>query len=120
MPAVVDEAFLKEPAELALHERLAQLTPLIDAHLKVRDYQASMRETAGLREPVDRFFDEVMVMDEDASLRANRLALLNLVNQLCCSTAELSLLTAPETPGGGTSDTARVAKIGGSADDNRS
>ncbi|NND89427.1 MAG: glycine--tRNA ligase subunit beta [Granulosicoccus sp.] len=97
----VDTSLLSEQAETDLHTELVRLRPLIEQHMAVRDYQASMRETASLRKPVDSFFDAVMVMAEDAALQANRLALLSQVNALCCSTAELSLLKPTEMPAEG-------------------
>jgi glycyl-tRNA synthetase beta chain len=96
VPDQVDEGLLREAAEIDLQAHVHRILPLIERHMKERDYQASMRETATLREPVDTFFDAVMVMDEDNALRTNRLALLRQVNQLCCSTAELSLLKPSE------------------------
>jgi glycyl-tRNA synthetase beta chain len=92
----VDEKLLQETAESALHNQVTSIRPLIEQQLHERDYRASMQTTSTLREPVDTFFDEVMVMDENETLRANRLALLRQVNELCCSTAELSLLKPAE------------------------
>ena len=96
LPEKVNESLLREPAEVALQAQLVRLRPVISKQLQIRDYQASMRETATLREPVDTFFDDVMVMDDNAELRDNRLALLSQVNELCCSTAELSVLQPAE------------------------
>ena len=45
--------------------------------LEADDYQAALSELAGLRKPVDMFFERIMVMDEDQKLRENRLRLLN-------------------------------------------
>jgi glycyl-tRNA synthetase beta chain len=53
-----------------------------------------LRALAPLKEPVDRFFDDVMVMVEDARLRANRLALLAQLRALMNRVADLSLLAA--------------------------
>ncbi len=92
VPDEVDDALLSPGAETALLEQLLSHKPAIEQHLQARDYKASMLETANFRQPVDTFFEEVMVMDDDLALRANRLALLRQVNELCCSTAELSLL----------------------------
>jgi len=65
-----------------------QLTPLLED----ADYAASLELLAGLRRPVDDFFDSVMVMDEDSALRANRLALLFRVKALFDRIADLSVL----------------------------
>lgn len=96
---VIDPALFCESAESALQTRLAAVQPLIEKHLQQGDYQAAMKETAGLREPVDDFFDQVRVMDDNPSIRDNRLALLRQVNDLCCATAELGLLTPAEKSG---------------------
>jgi glycyl-tRNA synthetase beta chain len=53
-----------------------------------------LEKLATLREPVDDFFDAVMVMDEDQELRENRLALLYQMRQLFLHTADLSKLAA--------------------------
>ena len=58
------------------------------------DYSGMLRALAPLKEPVDRFFDDVMVMVEDARLRANRLALLAQLRALMNRIADLSLLAA--------------------------
>jgi len=65
--------------------------------MQARDYALAMENTAELKQPVDTFFDEVMVMDDNAELRRNRLALLQRVNTLCCGTAELGLLRVEES-----------------------
>ena len=56
------------------------------------DYAASLELLSGLRSTVDTFFDSVMVMDEDADLRANRLALLSRLKALFDQIADLSVL----------------------------
>ena len=59
------------------------------------DYVGMLRRLAALRAPVDRYFDEVMVMAEDARLRANRLALLGSLRALFLHVADISLLPTP-------------------------
>jgi len=56
------------------------------------DYSAALAELAGLRPAVDRFFDDVMVMDDDPAVRANRLALLSQMSALFLRVADLSRL----------------------------
>ena len=56
------------------------------------DYDARLRSLAGLREPVDRFFDDVLVMAEDPKVRGNRLALLNETLSLFYRIADISKL----------------------------
>ena len=93
----VNAQLLAEPAEKNLAQCVtatsAEVVPLVTAG----NYQAALNATARLREPVDAFFDDVMVMVDDAQLRANRLALLKQVGDLCSSTADLSLLQSPST-----------------------
>lgn len=84
---------LAEPAETALLKAWSsvstEIAPLIDA----REYEQAMTALAGLREPVDRFFDDVMVMAEDVEVRRNRLALLAAVRGLFLEVADVSELT---------------------------
>jgi glycyl-tRNA synthetase beta chain len=54
------------------------------------NYPAALREIAGFRKPVDHFFDKVMVMVDDATVRANRLALLNAIVQDFSTIADFS------------------------------
>ncbi|MFK8075167.1 MAG: glycine--tRNA ligase subunit beta [Granulosicoccus sp.] len=92
VPVAVDASLLVEAAESQLFTRLSDISPTIETNIGSNDYASAMSLTASLREDVDAFFDKVMVMAEDTALRDNRLALLKQVNDLCCSTAELSLL----------------------------
>ena len=70
------ELLLQEPAEKALHGAMAQVVPAANAQFEAGDYTASLQTLAALREPVDAFFDGVMVNAEQADLRLNRLGLL--------------------------------------------
>jgi glycyl-tRNA synthetase beta chain len=90
----VDAALLKEPAEAALHEALAQVRPLADAAFDRNDYTASLQALAALKAPVDTFFDKVMVNAEDPALRANRLGLLATLHAAMNRVADLSKLAA--------------------------
>jgi len=90
--AAVDAALLKLPAERQLYATLRLLRASVTAALARRDYAGALAELAGLRPPVDAFFDQVMVMDEDPALRANRLALLRNMRELFAGVADLSRL----------------------------
>ena len=85
-----DTALLVEQTELALYEKMraCQTQQQSAGH----DYIARLTALAGLRDAVDAFFDKVMVLGEDAALRANRLALLNGLRQLFLTTADISRL----------------------------
>jgi glycyl-tRNA synthetase beta chain len=60
--------------------------------LKERNYDAVLKELAALRDPVDSFFKEVMVMSEDLSIRDNRLSLLANLQKLFLDVADISQL----------------------------
>jgi glycyl-tRNA synthetase beta chain len=72
----VDSALLKESAERDLAEQVPQTAKRVESLRVDRNYEAALLEIAKLRPAIDYFFDKVMVMVEDARLRANRLALL--------------------------------------------
>jgi len=78
--------------EASLFKEITKLDQQVTPLLENGDYQASLRLLASLRGPVDRFFDAVMVMDENASLRINRLALLAKLKGLFDRIADLSVL----------------------------
>ncbi len=90
----VDVEFLHELAEQALYQALAVIAPRADAAFAAGDYTASLQSLAALREPVDAFFDNVMVNAEDEKLRANRLALLAQLHAAMNRIADLSKLAA--------------------------
>ena len=90
--AHVSELLLQEPAEKALHEAMAQVVPAANAQFDAGDYTASLQTLAALREPVDAFFDGVMVNAEQADLRLNRLGLLMSLHAAMNRVAQLERL----------------------------
>jgi glycyl-tRNA synthetase beta chain len=72
----LDPALATDAAEKALIEALGEASPRIEAAVAERDFRAAIAAAAELGPPVDRFFDEVLVMAEDERVRANRLRLL--------------------------------------------
>jgi len=85
-------SMLTEPAEQALHQALQATESGVREQLQARHYTEAMSAMSSLREPVDGFFDDVMVMVDDQAIRDNRLALLQQVNALCNEVADLSQL----------------------------
>jgi glycyl-tRNA synthetase beta chain len=77
--AHVDDALLMDAAEKVLAERSAELAERVKGLRMERQYAAALEQIATLRPQVDAFFEAVMVMDPDAAIRANRLALLERV-----------------------------------------
>jgi len=93
IPGAVDAAALAEDAERALHAAVEAALADTDAALAQRDYVAVLKRLAALRVPVDRFFDGVMVMAEDPTLRRNRLALLKRLSDRFLAVADISQLS---------------------------
>jgi glycyl-tRNA synthetase beta chain len=90
--AKVDDALLKEPAEIALNQTLGTVKPQADAAFSRGDYTTSLQTLAALKMPVDAFFDGVMVNAEDIALRNNRLGLLATLHQAMNQVADISKL----------------------------
>ncbi|MBS1270243.1 MAG: Glycine--tRNA ligase beta subunit [Gammaproteobacteria bacterium] len=90
--AEVDAAQLSEPAEVQLSEQTLMLERQIEPLLESGDYEAALKLLAGLKDPLDRFFVDVMVMSEDPVLRGNRLALLFRLSRLFLRVADISQL----------------------------
>jgi glycyl-tRNA synthetase beta chain len=72
----LDPNLATDEAEVALIEALGAASPRIESAVEARDFETALAAAAELGPPVDRFFDEVLVMAEDSSIRANRLRLL--------------------------------------------
>ncbi|WP_217544561.1 glycine--tRNA ligase subunit beta [Vibrio metschnikovii] len=92
LPAEVDLALLQEPAEKALAQDVAVMSEALEPVFASGDYQQALSQLASLREPVDAFFDNVMVMADDEALKQNRLTLLNDLRNLFLQIADISLL----------------------------
>ena len=92
LPETVNPGLLQLDAEHVLANAVQyqenKVTPLFAAG----EYEAALLSLAELREPVDKFFDEVMVMADDVDLKNNRLALLNRLRGLFLRVADLSVL----------------------------
>ena len=88
----VSSALLKESAEQALYAAMQRCVPESIAQFEAGDLSASMQTLATLREPVDDFFNDVMVNADDPALKANRLALLKSLHQAMNRVADVSRL----------------------------
>lgn len=92
LPQVVEQNLLLEPAEKALAAELTSLMPQLEPLFISGNYQQALTQLAQLRDSVDLFFDQVMVMADDVQLRDNRLALLNQLRNQFLRIADISLL----------------------------
>ena len=88
----IDVALCVEPAEQVLAQSVLSLAKEVQPLIAQGEYTAVLDKLAGLRQPVDNFFDNVMVNAEDAKLRQNRLAILNTLQGLFLQVADVSLL----------------------------
>ncbi|MDP2689116.1 MAG: glycine--tRNA ligase subunit beta [Deltaproteobacteria bacterium] len=86
-------ALFTEPEEKKLFEVRNKLAPVIEGYAASGDYEKAFEELASIKEQIDAFFDKVLVMAKDPSVRQNRLALLNSVRDLYFRMADLSKLS---------------------------
>jgi len=88
----VNVEVLKDSAEVRLFDAMHTLRETVATAVAQKEYANALGHLAQLRPPVDSFFEQVMVMDEDLRLRANRLALLAQLHGLFGGIADLSRL----------------------------
>lgn len=88
----IDSNLLQESAEQALASKLNELQPQLEPLFANADYQQALALLASLRESVDTFFEDVMVMADDEALKQNRLALLSKLRAQFLHAADISLL----------------------------
>jgi len=88
----IDANRLVDPAEQILGEQVEAIARQVEPMFAARDYTEALKSLAVLRNAVDAFFESVMVMADDAALRANRLALLKRMQGLFMHAADLSRL----------------------------
>jgi glycyl-tRNA synthetase beta chain len=91
----VREGLLKEEAEKALYTIYGERTDRIQSLLGHEDYLAALREIAALRPAVDKFFDDVLVMDKDPETQKNRLGLLSSIGGLFGQVADFRKIVSP-------------------------
>jgi len=89
----ISKKLLAEEAERSLYEALVAAEATVRPLLGARDYTRALQELAALRAPVDRFFDDVMVMVDDDDVKTNRLALLGGLRALFLDVADISRLS---------------------------
>ncbi|HEX7273912.1 MAG TPA: glycine--tRNA ligase subunit beta [Casimicrobiaceae bacterium] len=90
--AAVDRSLLGDGAEHDLYAKVQALLPVVHAHVECGEYAQALCALASAKTSVDRFFDDVLVMDQDSALRANRLALLRGLAEVMNGVADISKL----------------------------
>jgi glycyl-tRNA synthetase beta chain len=88
----VDGSLLREEAEHELLARVTEVRAKVEPLFAAGDYAGALMRLAALRDPVDLFFDKVMVMVDDEMLRASRLRLLRQIRELFLNVADFSRL----------------------------
>jgi glycyl-tRNA synthetase beta chain len=92
LPETINSSLLVETAEKALADKLTQLQPELAPLFASANYQQALTLLADLRESVDQFFEDVMVMADDEALKQNRIALLNRLREQFLHVADISVL----------------------------
>lgn len=92
--AVVNTDLLQDDAERALYNAVEQIRPTVEAALDRHDYKTALIALAQVRDDVDAYFNNVMVMAEDNDIRTNRLAQLKSLHFLMNRVADISKLAA--------------------------
>ncbi|MBU0993072.1 MAG: glycine--tRNA ligase subunit beta [Proteobacteria bacterium] len=89
----VNKDIFQDACENNLYQSLVTTRTTVDTLIENRNYDQALIEIASLRDPVDAFFDGVMVMADDEALRNNRLALLNEISVLFGRIADFSMIS---------------------------
>jgi glycyl-tRNA synthetase beta chain len=92
IPLTCSSKLLQVPAEIALHQALESITPMLSAAFEKRQFVDLLKALVALSAPIDQFFADVMVMDPNPELRDNRLALLQHLHQKMNLIADLGKL----------------------------
>jgi glycyl-tRNA synthetase beta chain len=92
VPTDIDVSMLRVDAEKALHANITAVSAAVTADISARRYDEALAKLAALRPSIDAFFNDVMVNDPEAALRANRLALVSRVRNLFAGVADFSRL----------------------------
>ncbi|WP_322402853.1 glycine--tRNA ligase subunit beta [Massilia luteola] len=90
----VNAALLQDEAEKKLYASVQRVQPEVDAAFGRGDFTGTLKTLAQLRDDVDAFFNDVMVMADDVALRNNRLALLSILHRMMNRVADISKLAA--------------------------
>ena len=88
-----DPALFEQPAEQQLHDRLLAVEPEVQTAVASGDFGHALAQLANLQDPVDAFFDEVMVNADDPAIRNNRLQLLAALRNAFTGIADFALLS---------------------------
>ncbi|MDY6470994.1 MAG: DALR anticodon-binding domain-containing protein, partial [Succinivibrio dextrinosolvens] len=88
----INESLLKEDAEVKLFNVLKNVDVKVSKLYSDSNYTEALSALSELKDPVDNFFENVMVNAEDVNIKNNRLALLNNLHEIIAKTADISVL----------------------------
>jgi len=91
--SVVDDNLFEEQEERSLYNEINKISDTINSHNKNKNYTKILQELAVLKDSIDNFFDNVMVMSDNENLKNNRIALLAKVRSHFIQVADLSYLS---------------------------
>jgi glycyl-tRNA synthetase beta chain len=89
----VEETLLVEPTEHLLYQAFLEAKKSIDEKISEGRYKEALIQMKALKEPIDRYFDEVLVMDKDSRIRKNRLSMLWEIRDLFFKIADFSKIS---------------------------
>ena len=92
--AEINKLLLREKAELNLYHNYEKIYPRIKKFICNKEYKKALKLLGDLCEPVDEFFDQVLVMDKDKDIRKNRVALIKKIGILFNQVADLSKIVS--------------------------
>ncbi|GHE96340.1 glycine--tRNA ligase subunit beta [Thalassotalea profundi] len=87
-----DRNLIEDVAEIELADVFDSLNEKVTPLMGVKDYQAALTTLADIKQPIDKFFDNVMVMADDEKIKINRLTLLNQIRNSFLAIADISVL----------------------------
>ena len=88
----VNQSLLSDQYEIKLYEILQKITPVINKYYDEANYAEALAKLAELKDPVDQFFENVMVNSDDTAIKTNRIALLRNLHLIIGQTADISVL----------------------------
>ncbi len=89
----IDEGFLSQNAEIDLYKKMDTISGKINTTIAQQDFEEALNEMLKITESINRFFDEVLVMDKDENVKKNRLALLKKVWDTSVKICDFSMLS---------------------------
>jgi glycyl-tRNA synthetase beta chain len=92
--SAIEESLFENPSETALFKKLIEVEKKVETELQEGSFDRALHHMATLRNPVDSFFDDVLVMSEDLKVRNNRLSLLKRIADLFEKIADFSKISA--------------------------